>query len=88
MTTTKNPPHPGLTVKHDCVKELGLSIAGGQGAGRHAPGAQQYRERQERDFARDGRASCQGVRQLAGNLARHAVICMRWVNGEISIMSL
>jgi addiction module HigA family antidote len=23
----KNPPHPGLTVKHDCLDELGLSIA-------------------------------------------------------------
>ena len=22
----KNPPHPGLTVLHDCIKPLGLSI--------------------------------------------------------------
>ena len=25
----KNPPHPGLTVKHDCLEELGISIAEG-----------------------------------------------------------
>ena len=25
----KNPPHPGLTVKFDCLDELGLSIAQG-----------------------------------------------------------
>jgi antitoxin HigA-1 len=29
MTTMNNPPHPGLTVKHDCPAELGLSIAQG-----------------------------------------------------------
>jgi len=29
MTTMKNPPHPGLTVKHDCLEQLGLSIAQG-----------------------------------------------------------
>jgi antitoxin HigA-1 len=29
MATMKNPPHPGLTVKHDCLEELGLSIAQG-----------------------------------------------------------
>jgi antitoxin HigA-1 len=29
MATMKIPPHPGLTVKHDCLKELGLSIAQG-----------------------------------------------------------
>ena len=23
----KNPPHPGLSVRHDCLKSLGLSIA-------------------------------------------------------------
>lgn len=27
--TMKNPPHPGLTVKFDCLDELGLSIAQG-----------------------------------------------------------
>lgn len=27
--TMKNPPHPGLTVKFDCLEELGLSIAQG-----------------------------------------------------------
>ena len=30
--TTKNPPHPGLTVKHDCLEALGLSITAGAGA--------------------------------------------------------
>lgn len=25
----KNPPHPGLAVKHDCLEPLGLSIAEG-----------------------------------------------------------
>ena len=25
----KNPPHPGLSVRHDCLEPLGLSIAGG-----------------------------------------------------------
>ena len=25
----KNPPHPGLSVKHDCLEPLGLSIAEG-----------------------------------------------------------
>jgi antitoxin HigA-1 len=25
----KNPPHPGLTVRHDCVEPLGLSITEG-----------------------------------------------------------
>jgi antitoxin HigA-1 len=29
MTTMKNPAHPGLTVKHDCLADLGLSIAQG-----------------------------------------------------------
>jgi antitoxin HigA-1 len=27
--TMKNPPHPGLTVRHDCLEELGLSVAQG-----------------------------------------------------------
>jgi addiction module HigA family antidote len=27
--TMKNPPHPGLTVKHDCLEALSLSIAAG-----------------------------------------------------------
>lgn len=27
--TMKNPPHPGLTVKFDCLDELGLTIAQG-----------------------------------------------------------
>ncbi len=27
--TMKNPPHPGLTVKHDCLEELGLSVTAG-----------------------------------------------------------
>ena len=26
---TKNPPHPGLSVRHDCLEPLGLSIAEG-----------------------------------------------------------
>jgi addiction module HigA family antidote len=37
--TMKNPPHPGLTVKIDCLDELGLSIAQGAkvlGVTRHA----------------------------------------------------
>lgn len=25
----KNPPHPGLSVRHDCLKPLGLSIVEG-----------------------------------------------------------
>ena len=25
----KNPPHPGLSVRHDCLKPLGLSVAEG-----------------------------------------------------------
>ena len=25
----KNPPHPGLSVRHDCLEPLGLSVAGG-----------------------------------------------------------
>jgi len=27
--TMKNPPHPGLTVKHDCLEALGLSVTAG-----------------------------------------------------------
>jgi len=27
--TMKNPPHPGLTVKHDCLEELGLTVTAG-----------------------------------------------------------
>jgi len=27
--TMKNPPHPSLTVKHDCLEALGLSITAG-----------------------------------------------------------
>ena len=23
----KNPPHPGLTIRHDCIEALGLSVA-------------------------------------------------------------
>lgn len=30
--TMKNPPHPGLTVKHDCLEELGLSVTAGAAA--------------------------------------------------------
>ncbi|MDO9460361.1 MAG: HigA family addiction module antitoxin [Alphaproteobacteria bacterium] len=30
--TMKNPPHPGLTVKHDCLEELGLSVTAGADA--------------------------------------------------------
>jgi addiction module HigA family antidote len=30
--TMKNPPHPGLTVKHDCLEALGLSVTAGAGA--------------------------------------------------------
>jgi addiction module HigA family antidote len=26
MTTTKNPPHPGLSVRHDSIEPLGLTI--------------------------------------------------------------
>jgi antitoxin HigA-1 len=26
MTTMKNPPHPGLSVRHDCIEPLGLTI--------------------------------------------------------------
>ena len=32
----KNPPHPGLSVQHDCLKSLGLSVTEGEGAGYHA----------------------------------------------------
>ena len=35
----KNPPHPGLTIKHDCIEALGLSItqaAKGLGVSRQA----------------------------------------------------
>ena len=27
--TMKNPPHPGLTVRHDCLEPLGLTVTGG-----------------------------------------------------------
>jgi addiction module HigA family antidote len=27
--TMKNPPHPGLTVRHDCLEPLGLSVTEG-----------------------------------------------------------
>jgi addiction module HigA family antidote len=27
--TMKNPPHPGLSVKHDCLEPLGLSVTKG-----------------------------------------------------------
>ena len=26
--TMKNPPHPGLSVRHDCIEPLGLTITG------------------------------------------------------------
>jgi hypothetical protein len=26
--TMKNPPHPGLSVRHDCIEALGLTITG------------------------------------------------------------
>jgi antitoxin HigA-1 len=32
--TMKNPPHPGLTVRHDCLEPLGLTVT----AGAKAPG--------------------------------------------------
>ena len=28
----KNPPHPGLSVRHDCLVPLGLSVTGGANA--------------------------------------------------------
>lgn len=28
----KNPPHPGLSVRHDCLEPLGLSVTGGANA--------------------------------------------------------
>jgi plasmid maintenance system antidote protein VapI len=27
--TMKNPPHPGLTVRHDCLESLGLTVTEG-----------------------------------------------------------
>lgn len=27
--TMKNPPHPGLTVRHDCLEPLGLTVTSG-----------------------------------------------------------
>jgi antitoxin HigA-1 len=29
--TMKNPPHPGLTVRHDCLEPLGLTVTEGAG---------------------------------------------------------
>jgi antitoxin HigA-1 len=29
MTTMKNPPHPGLTVRYDCLEPLGLTVTEG-----------------------------------------------------------
>jgi addiction module HigA family antidote len=29
MMTMKNPPHPGLTVRHDCLESLGLTVTEG-----------------------------------------------------------
>ena len=30
--TMKNPPHPGLTVRHDCLEALGLTVTAGAAA--------------------------------------------------------
>jgi plasmid maintenance system antidote protein VapI len=40
----KNPPHPGLSVQHDCLEPLGLSVAEAAKALRITRQALNYRE--------------------------------------------
>jgi plasmid maintenance system antidote protein VapI len=50
--TMKNPPHPGLSVRHDCIEPLGLTITeAAEALGRDAADPQQSSQRQERHFS-------------------------------------
>jgi plasmid maintenance system antidote protein VapI len=37
----KNPPHPGLSVRHDCLEPLGLTVTAGAKVLGVAPSAEQ-----------------------------------------------
>jgi len=52
----KNPPHPGLAVRYDCLAPLGLGVS----AGAEPPGVQQSGVRQGLHFAGNGHSSCKG----------------------------
>jgi hypothetical protein len=58
----KNPPHPGLSVRHDCLEPLGLAVAEGAkvlDVTRQA--LNNLVNWQGRDFRRDGDPSGQGL---------------------------
>ena len=70
--TMKTPPHPGLSVRHDCIEPLSLTITEAADARRHAPDAQQSGQWQERHFGGYGYPARQGVRRRRGNVAAAA----------------
>ena len=57
-----NPPHPGSSVRHDCLEPLGLSVTdGGAGVGREPEAVVGAGEWAGGDFAGDGDSAGQGV---------------------------
>ena len=69
----KNPPHPGLSVKHDCLAPLGLSVTKGSGGPRRDPAdAQRSRQLPPGHLAGNGAASRPGVRRRRRCLAAAA----------------
>jgi hypothetical protein len=55
----KNPPHPGLSIRRDCLEPLGLSVT--KAASRLGITAVRYRERSFRHFCRDGNPTRYGI---------------------------
>jgi plasmid maintenance system antidote protein VapI len=54
----KNPPHPGLSVRYDCIEAHDLTITKAAEILRcYPPDAQQFGQRQERHFRRHGNSA-------------------------------
>ncbi len=65
----KNPPHPGLSVRHDCIEPLDLTITETAEILGVTRNSQQSGQRQERHFGGYGAATRQGIRRRRGNVA-------------------
>jgi hypothetical protein len=69
----KNPPHPGRSIRTECLEALGLSVTeGAEVFGSHPANPQQRHPWQVGDQPPDGDSALQGIWQHARNLVTDA----------------
>jgi hypothetical protein len=68
----KNPPHPGLSVRLNCLEPFGLSVTEGGSAGRKPRRTFAFDQRSSRSICGHGNQARKGLRRNGRRVDTHA----------------